>query len=166
MQSMSVPDNKKFADGSLRYSVERPPFKLTVEKVNPSAEAPSREDPNSPVYDIYAISRQAENPEDRVDEINLFETGLIINPEDGCMCFVIEEDSLQQFGYRLATSPMYIPPGNKSALCIPLFKFRDTEDDLPHGAQQGNMDAYRQSTGKHRTGMKRPAAAPRSGGMW
>lgn len=124
----------RFADGSLRYNRDKDPLRINVNVINPIAEPPSRENNTDPYYEIYAISRQSETPEDKVDENNYFDTGLIINPQQGCICFIVEEDSLQQFGYRLSSGVIVIPPGNDRELKIPLYKFRDTEDDLelPH----------------------------------
>lgn len=127
---------QRYADGSLRFIGDKTPHKLNIVFTNPLAENLAKgDDPEDPAFDLYAISREAERPEDRVDDINIFETGIVITPPSGCMCIVIEEDSLQQqFGYRLSPSVLYIPPGNTKELKIPLYKFRDTEEDLqlPH----------------------------------
>ena len=75
--------------------------------------------------------------EDETGHVNMFKTGLQLEPPQGFYFEMMARSSLHKAGYMLATGTSIIDPGYRGELLVPLYKFRDGDDiELPMRAVQ------------------------------
>jgi len=110
------------------------PLKIAMHKLHPQAEIPIKENLNDIGWDISLVNRTENRPEDTLNEINDFGTGLSFSPPDGYHLEIIATNSLHRHGYMLC-GPIIIDNTTRGELIVPLYKFRDIDDiELPFRA--------------------------------
>lgn len=83
------------------------------------------------VYNITLVDRAEKRKEDQLSDINLFGTGLVINPDPGYIALITASPQLLKTGYFMP-GPVVVAPDTTTELMIPLFKCRETTLDLPY----------------------------------
>ena len=108
-----------------------------VHKLSQRAENPYREHKNDIGWDVTLIARTDNRVEDETGHVNMFKTGLQLEPPQGFYFEMMARSSLHKAGYMLATGTSIIDPGYRGELLVPLYKFRDGDDiELPMRAVQ------------------------------
>jgi hypothetical protein len=104
---------------------------IVIQTIVPNASLPTKREgyDTDVTFNITLIERKEARAEDYVNDINSFNTGLIINPPQGYYIEVVGNPLLHKHGYFLP-SVQIINPQNDKELIVDLFKFKDT-DDLP-----------------------------------
>lgn len=107
------------------------PSHITVQTIVPNASLPlKREGYDADVtFSVTLIERKEGRAEDYNNEINSFNTGLIITPPHNYYIEVVGNPLLHKHGYFMPSTQI-INPQNDKELIVDLFKFKDT-DDLP-----------------------------------
>lgn len=121
-QHVTSPEGKVY----LKYSLRRP-----------DAVAPELMDPGAAAYDITLVARTDERAEDATCDVNLFSTGLSVEPPEGYYCELVARSSLAEKGYMLANGVGIIDPSYRGEIKANLFKFKEAPDlELPCRAVQ------------------------------
>lgn len=105
---------------------------LKVSLLVPSAEVPHKERQSDIGWDVTLIGRVDNRVDDIVNEVNMFHTGIAIEPPQGYYFEMVARSSLHKTGYILATGMSVIDPEYRGELLVPLFKYRESDDiELP-----------------------------------
>ena len=108
---------------------------VKVIKINPNADLPFKENYKNAEWEVSVVSRSENRIEDIFQDVNTFNTGLIITPPHGCHIEVVDHPALYKAGYFMVGNPRVINPDNTEELVIPLYKFKECEDiELPFRA--------------------------------
>lgn len=101
----------------------------SVKKVHPSAVMPVERGVG---FDVTLIGRSENRTEDRYQEINEFETGLVLTPPQGYHFKLQLPSGLSDAGYHLVPGEEELLELDDSPLVVKLIKFKNTQDlDLP-----------------------------------
>lgn len=112
-------------------------YPFHVQKVQPQAEHPYKEHDQDVGYNVTLIGRKENRAEDSTDEVNEFNTGLILAPTEGYYLEMYAHKDLHKHGYNLITGVSIIDPTFRGELIVPLYKFSDVPDiELPFNAVQ------------------------------
>jgi hypothetical protein len=104
---------------------------IDVRKTKPNAEYPFLNDDNKIGFEVVLIGRTDDRVDDTVNEICMFDTGIIFSPVSNSYAFLIADVELMQKGYTIL-SPILIENDTDEPISVPLFKFRDAPDlELP-----------------------------------
>lgn len=113
------------------------PSQIFVQKISPQAELPYKERENDVGFDLTLISRTENRAEDEVNEVNYFNTGIVVTPPEGYYFEMMARSSLHKHGYFLATGTSIIDPEYIGEIIVPLYKFKECNDiELPFRAVQ------------------------------
>ena len=110
-----------------------------IQKLRPDAEIPYKEEGNesSATYNITLISRSDGRTEDEINDVNEFETGIVLVPPPGYHIEIVGKNNLYKTGYELVGGTMIIDPETRNALVVPLKKFKEGQDlEMPYQAVQ------------------------------
>jgi len=115
----------------MNRTAQIPSCQINVRKAVPNAEYPFLSEENKVGIDVVLIARTDDRVDDTVNEICMFDTGIIFSPTSNCYALLTADLELMQKGYTLL-SPILIDHDTDEPLSIPLFKFRDAPDlELP-----------------------------------
>lgn len=119
----------KYASYISRECVKNP---LLVERRDPKAELPFKQNISDVGWDLTLIERTDKRNEDDIGSINMFRTGLVVSPPLGYHVEIYARSSLQKLGYMLGNSVGIIDPEYRGEVLIGLYKFREGADlELP-----------------------------------
>jgi|SRR5208337_1176106 len=108
-----------------------------VQLMHPHANVPTKNFDESIGYDVELVERCDGRTEDMVNDVTLFDTGLVIKPPEGYYFEVVARRSLYKEGYMLANNIEIIDPCYRGNVIVGLYKFKDGDDlKLPFGAVQ------------------------------
>lgn len=108
---------------------------LTFKKIHPNADLPCKESPHDAAWEITIIGRDENRVEDVFSDVNVFTTGLTVQPPKDYHVEILEHPQLYKTGYSFVGAPRVINPEDQSEILIPLFKFKEAEDlELPFRA--------------------------------
>lgn len=123
--------DNKYKNGE-HYLIPEP---ISVMKMHPDAEPPSKENESDVCWDVTVVGRVDNRVDDTFGDINAFTTGLVLKAPKHCHLEIVEHPNLHTTGYSLAGSPIILNPGDDEEITIPLYKFRETADlELPYRA--------------------------------
>lgn len=139
MNSHSIPASTSLDNRAKFYNKLNPKFSsngmlvnpdpIVAVKIAPNAEVLKKEIETDAGWNVSAIARTDNREEDVFADVNLFSTGLILDPPKNFHIEVLEHPSLYKLGYSLLGGSRIINPGNKTEeLIIPLYKFKNVED--------------------------------------
>lgn len=103
--------------------------KIQVQQIDPRGEFPNKESETQIGRYIYLIARKDSRAEDDSQEINYFNTGLSLSPPAGHYLELVGLPELLKQGYYLP-GPIIIGPDNTTEVVVPLYKFRETAEDI------------------------------------
>ena len=107
---------------------------IKIQKLQPSAVLPERNDQTEVSYNVTLTGRTEDRTEDDVSEDCSFNTGIEITPPTDHYISVVPNNDLHKCGYMFM-GPYIAPRGTE--LIVVLFKFREDDDlDLPFQAVQ------------------------------
>lgn len=110
---------------------------IEIYKMHPDGVVPSKQNPSDVGHDIVLIGRKDGRVDDRMGDVNLFNTGIAIIPPRGYHIEIIARSSLQNDGYMLANNVGVIDPNYRGEIIVALYKFRDGPDlELPSRSVQ------------------------------
>ena len=108
-----------------------------VQLMHPHANVPSKNFDEDIGYDVELVERCDGRTEDMVNDVTLFDTGLVIKPPEGYYFEVVARRNLYKEGYLLAAGVEVIGPSYRGNVVVALYKFKDGDDlKLPFGAVQ------------------------------
>jgi deoxyuridine 5'-triphosphate nucleotidohydrolase len=99
-----------------------------VQRVHPHASIPHKQYDTDVGFDMELVARCDGRTEDMVNDVTLFDTGLVVKPQEGYYVEIVARSSLHKFGYLLANSVGVIDPEYRGRIMVPLLKFRDGDD--------------------------------------
>lgn len=110
---------------------------ISVQKINPSAELPYKEDPTHVAYELTLVGRTDGRNEDNTGDVNYFNTGLRLCPPRGYYLEFLPTPTLEKHGYMLPCSTKIVNPNDRGELTVGLYKFKEGDDiELPFRAIQ------------------------------
>jgi dUTPase len=108
-----------------------------VQLMHPHANVPVKTFDESIGYDVELVERCDGRTEDMVNDVTLFDTGLVIKPPEGYYFEMVARRSLYKEGYMMANGVEIIDPCYRGNVIVALYKFKDGDDiKLPFGAVQ------------------------------
>lgn len=112
-------------------------YPFFVQKIHPNAEHPYKDDSSDVGWNVTLIGRTDNRAEDDNDEVNEFNTGIVVAPTEDYYLEIHADKDLHKHGYMLTNGVRIIQPSDRGELVIPLYKFSDVNDiELPFKAVQ------------------------------
>ncbi len=107
---------------------------IKVKRLNALSKFPTKfnDVENNVGYYIVLTERAEGRSDDVVHDVNMFKTGLVLNPPSGYYLEVVASHDLYTHGYTLIGGSMVLEPNQKGELIVPLYKYKDVPDlELP-----------------------------------
>jgi len=101
---------------------------LGITKLVQDVDIPVQLSVDDPALRITLIQRSDNRPDDTVNVISTFHTGLILTPPPHYHLELYSSKELLDCGYMVAGGVQYVPTSDMGELMVHLIKFRDTED--------------------------------------
>ena len=99
-----------------------------VQTRHPHANIPELDCEESVCYNLDLVERCDGQTEDMVNNVTLFDTGIVIKPPEGFYFEIIPSPQLYKSGYMMASSIEVIEPNYRGNIMVPLLKFKDADD--------------------------------------